>query len=127
MKVEIMPKKLFVKGQSGNPGGKIKNPNGSRKRARLKVQEILEMLDFKPFEEMVKLYRDEKTKPGQKVEILIDLCNYIAPKLKHVEISSDEENPFIINLNLQPGKKRLDFMPSARQELQDELNDEDEN
>ena len=41
-----MPRKLFVKGQSGNPGGVPKNPKAPKKKARLKVQEILEMQDF---------------------------------------------------------------------------------
>jgi hypothetical protein len=117
-----MPKDyLFKKGQSGNPGGVPKNPKNPKRKARLKVQEILQMLDFKPFEEMVKIYRDPNTKTRYKVEILIDLCNYIAPKLKSVEFTSDNENPFVINLNLQPGKKRLEFTPT-----QDESSEEDD-
>jgi hypothetical protein len=114
-----MPRKLFVKGQSGNPGGKPK-PGGSKKKARLKVQEILDMLDFRPFEEMVALYRDVNTKARHKVEILTELCGYIAPKLKCVELSSDNENPFIINLNLQPGKKRLEFDQVAEEVIDDD-------
>lgn len=99
-----MPRQLFKKGVSGNPGG-VPNPNKSKKKARLKVQEILEMLDFKPFEEMIKLYRAETTKTRQKVDILIDLCSYIAPKLKHVELSGDMENPFVINLSIDRKNK----------------------
>lgn len=114
-----MPRKLFVKGQSGNPGGVPKNPKNPKKKARMKVQEILDMLDFKPFEEMVKLYRDPATKPRHKVEILTELCGYIAPKLKCVELSTDNENPFVINLNLQPGKKRLEFTQAAADEVYD--------
>jgi hypothetical protein len=108
-----MPRKPFVKGVSPNPGGKPKDgsprrPNGSLKKQRLKVREILESMDFRPFEEMVLLYRTT-SKERVKVDILIDLCSYIAPKLKHVEISGDNENPFIINLNLKPGEKRLEL------------------
>lgn len=114
---------LFKKGQSGNPGGVPKNPKNPKKKARLKVQEILDMLDFKPFEEMVKLYRDSATKPRHKVEILTELCGYIAPKLKSVELTSDNENPFVINLNLQPGKKRLEFT-QVNEEVTDDTNDE---
>lgn len=99
-----MPKILFQKGQSGNPSG-LRKGDTPRKKARLKVQDILRILDFKPFEEMVSMYRNPKTKDVLKVEILVELCSYIAPKLKHVEISSDNENPFIINLNLNPQKK----------------------
>jgi len=121
-----MPRKLFVKGQSGNVGGIPKDgsprkPPASKKKARLKVQEILEMMDFSPFEEMIKLFR-QTNKDRVKMDILIDLCSYIAPKLKHIEISGDQENPFIINLNLQPGKKRVDF----NQVVSNEINDDDE-
>lgn len=112
-----MPRKLFVKGQSGNPGGVPKDPKNPKKKARLKVQEILAMLDFKPFEEMVKVYRDPNTKTRYKVEILTELCGYIAPKLKSVELTGDNENPFIINLNLQPGKKRLEFSQVIEEEI----------
>lgn len=108
---------LFKKGQSGNPGGVPKNPK--KKKARLKVQEILDMMGFEPFEEMIKLFR-QTNKDRVKAEILMDLCSYIAPKLKHIEISSDQENPFIINLNLQPGRKRLDFNQVAQEEINDD-------
>lgn len=100
-----MPRKLFVKGQSGNPGGVPKNPKNPKKKARLKVQEILDMLDFKPFHEMVEMYRNPLTKPKYKVDLLIELAGYIAPKLKSVELTTDNENQFIINFNLQPRKK----------------------
>jgi len=88
-----------VKGQSGNPAGSMK-----KYRIRAKVSEILETLNFDPFIEAVKLFRETK-RDQIKCDILIDLCNYIAPKLKHVEVSSDNENPFVINLNLAPRKK----------------------
>jgi hypothetical protein len=112
-----MPRKLFVKGQSGNPSGVPKNPKNPKRKARLKVQEILEMLDFKPFHEMVALYRNPLTKPKYKVDILIELCGYIAPKLKSVEMTSDTDNPFVINLNLQPGKKRDALTHTMQEEI----------
>lgn len=111
-------KHLFQKGVCPNPGGKPK-PGRNKKRARLKVQEILEMLDFKPFEEMVKLYRSTN-KDRVKAEILMDLCSYIAPKLKHVEISGDNENPFVINLNVGTGKKKLEFNQVIDQVIDDD-------
>lgn len=117
-----MPKKLFVKGQSGNPSGKPKDPKSPKRKARIKVQEILDMLDFSPFEEMVKLYREDNTKPRVKVDILIELCSYIAPKLKHVEISSDDENPFIINLTTRSGLPRA----TQQQVVLDEINDDED-
>lgn len=108
-----MARKLFVKGKSGNPNGLCKDGTPPRKSARLKVQEILAMEDFSPFHEVIELYRTTK-KERIKADILIELCSYIAPKLKHVEVSTDAENPFIINLQLNPGKKRLEA-PNAAQ------------
>ncbi len=119
MKVAIMSKTLFVKGQSGNPKGSPKGGFPKRKKARLKVQEILDMLDFKPFEEMVNLIRTTK-KDQVKADLLMDLCSYLAPKLKHVEISGDNENPFVINLQLQPGKKRLEFSQMIENVIEDD-------
>lgn len=125
-----MPRKLFVKGKSGNPKGVQGVP--PRTRARLKVQEILDMEDFSPFHEMIKLYRTTN-KERVKADILTELCSYIAPKLKHVEVSTDTENPFIINLQLQPGKKRLPSpnakqLDDAMQQITDEIigDDDDE-
>lgn len=92
----------FVKGQSGNPAGSMK-----KYRIRAKVSEILETLNFDPFIEAVKLFRETK-KDQIKCDILIDLCNYIAPKLKHIEVSSDNENPFVLNLNISPRKNKED-------------------
>lgn len=126
MRVEIMPSgsKGYVKGQSGNPSGKKKDGSertNYKKRARLKVQEILEMLDFKPFEEMVALYRNEDTKDTIKIEILTELCSYIAPKLKSVEVTGDADRPFNVILNMAPNKS-LPFLPAIDEVIEGEFN-----
>lgn len=101
----------FPKGVSPNPGGKPKDGSarkllGLRQKARLNIKEKLDNLNFDPFLEMVKMYRNPNTKDRYKVEILIDLCNYIAPKLKSVEFVGDPAKPFVINLNTTSGQKR---------------------
>lgn len=121
-----MPRKLFVKGQSGNPGGVPKNPKNPKRKARLKVQEILEMENFDPFREMIELFK-KTPKDRVRVDILIELCGYIAPKMKHIEISADDENPFIINLNLKPGNKRVEFNQVQDEVLNDENEESDQN
>lgn len=98
-----MPRKLFKPGQSGNPGG-VPKGGGKAKKARLKVQEILDMENFEPFREVIKLIRTTR-RDAVKADLLMDLCSYIAPKLKHIEISSDSENPFIVNLNFSSTQK----------------------
>src|SRR3954471_12098370 len=107
----------FVKGQSGNPKGL---PKGTIKRARVrvKVRDILDDLGFDPFREAVELYRTTK-KERIKCDLIIDLCNYIAPKLRAVEITQENENPFVITLNLAPKKKQKEILNSVI-ELADE-------
>lgn len=109
-----MPK--FIKGQSGNPKGL---PKGTIKRAkvRVKVQDILADLGFEPFKEAVELFRSTK-KERIKCDLIIDLCNYVAPKLRAVEITQENENPFIITLNLAPKKK--DALPKIVIEQDDD-------
>lgn len=126
MRVEIMPSgsKGFVKGQSGNPSGKKKDGSertGYKKKARLKVQEILDMLDFRPFEEMVALYRNDETEPRVKIDILTELCSYIAPKLKSVEVTGDTDKPFNVILNMAPNKN-LPFLPAIDEVIEGEYN-----
>ncbi len=41
------------------------------------------------------------------VDLIIDLCSYVAPKLRSVEITQESENPFSITLNLSPKKKEV--------------------
>lgn len=119
----------FPKGVSPNPGGVRKDgkprlkPGEGVKKQRLKVKEILDSLDFRPFEEMVNLYRAETTKARVKVDILTELCGYIAPKLKSIEMTGDNDNPFVINLNLQPGKKRMEFNQVIEEEIDDDSDD----
>jgi len=118
--------KWFKKGQSGNL-----HPPGSptpKSRARLKVLEILEMYDFNPFEKMISLY-ESTNKDRIKVDILTELCGYLAPKLKSMELSGDKENPFIINLNITPGQPRqqpVQVIDQAMQELISADDDDDE-
>lgn len=99
-----------------------------KSRARMKAREILEMHDFSPFEEMINLYRSTH-KERIKVDILTELCSYIAPKLKSIELSGENDKAFVINFNLTPGQKR-DAVPVAATPVtvieHDNGNEEDE-
>jgi len=59
------------------------------------------MKEFNPFDEMIDLY-NSTNRERIKLDILTELCGYIAPKLKSMEITPDKDNPFIINLNVTP-------------------------
>ena len=75
------------------------------KEIRFKVTEILEENNFDPFYELIEIARHAKSEKVR-CDALMDLCSYVAPKLKHIEISADDKNPFVININLVPSKQR---------------------
>lgn len=92
---------MYKKGHSGNPAGRPKGAVTKLSIARLKVIELYEQQNFNPFLELINLYRNAK-RENIKLQALIELCSYAAPKLKHVEMAQDTENPFVINLNMSP-------------------------
>lgn len=94
----------FVKGQSGNPAGSKKGRIIKGCKVRTTAKEILEGLGFEPFKEAVELYRSTK-KERIKADLVIDMCNYVAPKLRAIEFKNDSEQPFVVTLNLAPKSK----------------------
>jgi len=97
----------FVKGQSGNPKGMPKGTPMKGNKVRVTAKEILDGLGFEPFREAVELFRSTK-KERIKCDLIIDLCNYVAPKLRAIEITQEKDSPFTITLNLAPKKKEKD-------------------
>jgi hypothetical protein len=89
----------YLSGESGNKRGR---PKGSTTTImRIKVAEVLRKMDFNPFIEAVNLFRETKS-DKVKATLIVELCSYIAPKLKQIEMLSENENPFIISLNIAP-------------------------
>lgn len=84
---------LFVKGQSGNPSGRPK-------KLRIDVWNECLKKNFNPVLELIKLAQDPTTGRKTKAEILMDLCTYIAPKLRSVEVSQEEGKELAFNVIL---------------------------
>ena len=95
-----MSKHLFQKGQSGNP-------HGRPKRQKIDVYALFEEQDFNPFLELIELVRNPDTGKQAKCDALVELCNYVAPKFKSVEITTDPENPVTVNLNFSKDGNQL--------------------
>lgn len=91
-----MAKQLFVKGQSGNPAGRTP---GSKNKFRFDVSEILNRWGCDPFKILIDLATKAKSEKVR-CEAATELCGYVAPKLKSIELTGDSENPVIVKLNL---------------------------
>jgi hypothetical protein len=89
---------LFKPGQSGNPGGK---PKGAKNRDRLDIGKIMKDLNFCPFRKLVELAQTSSSTKVQ-CEATIELCQYVAPKLKSIEITQDQATPMQFNVILNP-------------------------
>ena len=87
----------FKKGISGNPSGK---PKGSKKKFRFDVAAILHEMDCNPFQILADLAMDVTKGPRVRREAAADLCGYVAPKLKSMELTTDQEKPFSVVLNI---------------------------
>lgn len=100
-----MPRNLFKPGQSGNPLGRKKGAINAKKR--INVGEIMETLDFEPFKELVKIARTARSEKVR-CEATIELCSYLAPKLKQVDFTGEGGAPFTISLNMFPQSKKAE-------------------
>lgn len=96
----------FVKGQSGNPSGRPKEAK-NKKRKTFEVAEICERFNCDPFHilcqiAMGKLEDDEARRitPRVRMEAASELAQYLAPKLKSIELSNQDESPMKINIML---------------------------
>lgn len=73
-------------------------PKGSLGAMTEKVLDLLEELDFDPLRELVTIYRDPDTEKRTKVRIAIELAQFVAPKLKAVDVQQACQQGMIINI-----------------------------
>lgn len=92
----------FKPGICPNPKGR---PKGSKDKFRYDVADILHKMGCNPFQILGEIAMDETKSIHARTTAASELCGYVAPKLKHIELASDAESPFTITLNLNGAKK----------------------
>jgi len=73
-------------------------PKGSLGAMTERVLDLLEELEFDPLRELVTLYRDPKTDRRTKVRIASELAQFVAPKLKAIDVQGASSPGITINL-----------------------------
>jgi hypothetical protein len=95
----------FQKGKSGNPAGRPKDTH----RIRFDVAEICKKNGCNPFEILAQIAAATIDIPPEqkkyltariRMEAAAELAQYLAPKLKAVELSADADNPVQVTINL---------------------------
>ena len=64
---------------------------GTPNKKKSAIKERLEELGCDPLEGMVKIAQDESVDEAIRVKVLIELCRYIYPKVRPVEIQPDRD------------------------------------
>jgi hypothetical protein len=93
-----MAEHLFKKGQSGNPAGR---PKGSKNRViydSSAIATILNTMGCNPFKELAKLAMKAKLE-SVRCNAASELAQYVAPKLKSVEISNSDDTSVSLTIN----------------------------
>jgi hypothetical protein len=102
-----MAKHLFQPGQSGNPAGRRKGSKDKR-HYKAEVWEACEKVGVDPFVVLAQIAAGiletpegvrEKINAYLRKEAAAELCQYLKPKLKAIELSSDAENPVQVTMS----------------------------
>jgi len=78
---------LFQKGIVTNPTGR---PKGAKNKFKIDASEIFKKQNYNPLIELINLARKKGVTDRIKLEANSELCQYLYPKLKSVEITADE-------------------------------------
>lgn len=98
-----MAKHLWKKGSSPNPNGR---PKGSKNHKGFNVEQILKDLGYCPFTHLYKMATDKDWSKRERTQAAVELCSYVAPKLKSVELSASQKES--ISLMINCGKENQD-------------------
>ncbi len=95
--------------QGGKRTGAGRPPGATSIRKR--VAEMCEQMNLNPTQEIIKIIQDAATAPDVRARLLQDLQQYVAPKLKSIEVSGsldDDGRPIEIVSYLGVKKEELD-------------------
>ena len=79
-------------------GGRCK---GTPNKKTLAVAEVLGELGLDPIKQMGQIAMDERVEVSIRVQVLKELCQYIAPKRKAVEITGEDGGPLALEISWQ--------------------------
>ena len=77
-------------------GGRCK---GTPNKRTLAVAEVLGELGLDPIKQMGQIAMDERVDVSICVQVLKELCQYIAPKRKAVAVTGDKGGPLVLKIN----------------------------
>jgi hypothetical protein len=72
---------------------------GTPNKRTLAVAEVLGELGLDPIKQMGQIAMDERIEVSIRVQVLKELCQYIVPKRKAVEVTGDKGGPLVLKIN----------------------------
>lgn len=105
---------LFKKGNNSNPAGR---PKGAKGRFKLDASEVFKKHNYDPMLELIKLGQKENLTDRLRMETNAELCQYLYPKLKSVELSAaQKENiSLMINCGKETQESALEVMEESQE------------
>src|SRR5215213_7226803 len=73
---------------------------GTPNKRTLAVDEVLGELGLDPIKQMGQIAMDERVEVGVRVQVLKELCQYVAPKRKALEVTGEDGGPIQGELTL---------------------------
>lgn len=108
---------MAIAGKGGRPLGVPKTggrKKGTPNKATLTVAEKLEALGCDPIEGMARIAMDEKNSPETRGRYYSELAQYLYPKRKPVDLSSDQSAVINVNTTLDLGGSDVGDQPSSQ-------------
>ena len=99
----------FEKGVSGNPETQFKSlarkrGRPPRRRWRTYIQDLFERAEteegFCPFTELKKIAQNYNETTSDRIKALIEICNYLAPKVRAVDGADTDKRALNLNISL---------------------------
>ena len=97
---------MFKKGQSGNPSGRPKGIISKKTKFKYDVANIAQIKGCNPFEILADLAMNSP-KERMRYDAAKELCSYLAPKLKSMQLQNESSAPVQVMLSMDGIIKEL--------------------